>query len=713
MICSEQSPLSRLFRIMNATCARPGSFHEAVDGRCWFLTSKSIRLLRGRLTGPLTLACLSFAIAALSADQPRQPVNDPNADVDLTQFSLPELMNVEVTTGARHLEKLSQSPAAISVITQEDIRRSGVTTLPEALRLAPGLEVARVDASQWAISARGFNDVFANKLLVLQDGRTLYTPLFSGVFWDVQTTMLDDIDRIEVIRGPGATLWGANAVDGVINIISKSAKETQGTLISAGGGSEDRGFAAVRFGDKIGENAFFRVYGTYYNRADSDLVTGPEARDDWQIGHFGFRIDWDLAPAHDLITFQGDGYRGSINQLFETFDPANPPTLTTSVRDNITVDGGNMLGKWTHIFAPGSDLTLQAYYDRSERNTIIFSEKRDTFDVDFQDRFNLLERNDIVWGGGYRMTADRVGNSPTISLDPDHRNLQLFSAFGQDEITVIPEHLRFTIGSKFEHNDFTGFEIQPAGRILWTPHEQHTVWASVSRAVRTPSRSEADVILNRAAEVAPGLFVPTTIHGSDAFDSEKLLAYELGYRSQVHPKVSVDIAAFYNEYDELRSLEADRTNPTQFTLGNKLYGDTYGGEISGTLKLADWWRLKPAYTLLKMDLHKRASSTDTTSLPDEGKSPQQQFTLRSQMELPRNITFDCALRYVDSLPALRIDSYWTLDVRVAWRPVRNLELALGGQNLLQEHHAEFSPSFIQTQRTEVERGVYGKVTWRF
>ncbi len=622
-------------------------------------------------------------------------------------------MNTEVTTGARHPEKLSESPAAISVITQEDIQRSGITTLPEALRLAPGMDVARLDASQWAISARGFNDVFANKLLVLQDGRTIYTPLFSGVFWDVQGTMIEDIDRIEVIRGPGATLWGANAVNGVINIITRSAKETQGLLLSGGGGSEDRGFAGVRFGDRIGENAYFRVYGTYYNRADSDLVTGPEAHDDWQIGRWGFRLDWDIVPTQDLLTFQGDAYRGSLNQVFDTFDPGNQPTLTRTVRDNITLDGGNLQGRWSHSFAPGSDLSLQLYYDRSERNTIIFTEKRDTFDLDFQDRFTLLESNDIVWGGGYRVTSDQVGNSPTISLDPDHRTLQTFSAFAQDEITVIPDHLRLTIGSKFEHNDFTGFEIQPGGRILWTPREEHTFWASISRAVRTPSRAEDDVILNRAAEVAPGFFVPTTIHGSRDFDSEKLLAYELGYRTQLHPRVSLDLDAFYNDYDDLRSLEQNPANPTQFTLSNKLYGETYGAEISGTVQLAGWWRLKPSYTLLEMDLHKRASSTDTTSLADEGKSPQQQFTLRSQMDLPHHISFDGALRYVDSLPALHIGSYWTLDVRVAWRPMKNFEIAVGGRNLLQEHHAEFSPSFIQTQRTEIERGVYGKMTVRF
>jgi iron complex outermembrane receptor protein len=548
---------------------------------------------------------------------------------------------------------------------------------------------------------------------VLQDGRSIYTPLFSGVFWDVQGTMLEDIDRIEVIRGPGASLWGANAVNGVINIITKSAKETQGTLLSLGAGSEDRGFAGVRYGDKIGENVYFRVYGTYYNRDDSVLVTGPEANDAWQIGRFGFRLDWDLVPNQDLLTLQGDAYRGAGHQTFETFDPSNPPTLSRTVNDDFTMSGGNLLGRWSHVFAPGSDLTLQMYYDHTERDTVIFKEKRDTFDVDFQHHFVLAEFNDVVWGGGYRVTGDKEGNSPTISLDPSHRTLNLFSAFAQDEITIVQDRLRLTLGSKFEHNDFTGFEIQPSARLLWTPHENHTIWASVSRAVRTPSRAEDDVILNRVVQVGPGIFVPSTINGTHSFVSEELLAYEAGYRSQLHPNLSVDFAVFYNQYDSLRSLEQDPANPTQFQLGNKLYGDTYGIEAAATIKLTDWWRLKPAYSFLEMQLHKRASSTDISSLADDGKSPEQQFSLRSQMDLPHHLSFDATLRYVDSLPSLGIKSYVTLDVRLGWQPTKNIELAIGGQNLLQDHHAEFSPSFIQTQRAQVERGVYGKITVRF
>ena len=399
--------------------------------------------------------------------------------------------------------------------------------------------------------------------------------------------------------------------------------------------------------------------------------------------------------------------------MFGTFDPLNPPTFSRAVRDEFDVNGVNLLGRWSHTFSSESDLRLQLYYDRTERDSVIFEEKRDTFDIDFQHRFPIGERDDVVWGGGYRLTTDRVGNSPTISLVPDHRALNLFSAFVQDEIALLPERLRLTLGSKFEHNDFTGYEVQPSGRLMWSPHEQHMLWGSISRAVRTPSRAEDDVVLNQAAEVAPGIFAPTTIRGSHSFDSEKLLAYEIGYRAQLHPKVTVDLAGFYNEYDDLRSLEHNPLNPTQIQIGNKLFGETYGAEASATLALTSWWRLRPAYTFLEMQLHKRPGSTDTTSEQDEGKSPQHQFTLRSSMDLPGNVFFDCALRYVDDLPALGVSSYITLDARLAWQATKNLELSLVGQNLLEPRHREFSPSFIQTQRAEIQRGIFGKITLRF
>src|SRR6266496_2709471 len=364
------------------------------------------------LGGLLLAAWLSTTWMALGQTAPQ---SDGSPGRDLTELSLEELANLPVTSVSKKPEKLSQAAAAITVITQDDLRHSGVTSIAEALRLAPGLEVGRVDAHTWAISSRGFNDTFANKLLVLLDGRSVYTPLFSGVYWDVQDTMLEDIDRIEVIRGPGATLWGANAVNGVINIITRSARETQGTLITAGGGSEERALGGVRYGGKISENAFARVYGTYANHDDSALPNGNGAADGWQIGRGGFRLDWDWSE-QNLLTVQGDAYRGDENQVFGTYDPSETNTFSRMVKDNLEVVGGNFLGRWTHTFSSDSDLRVQAYYDRTERNTAIFDEKRDTFDVDFQHRFPLGRRQDVIWGAGYRMTSDKVGNTPTIAL---------------------------------------------------------------------------------------------------------------------------------------------------------------------------------------------------------------------------------------------------------------------------------------------------------
>jgi iron complex outermembrane receptor protein len=641
---------------------------------------------------------------------------------DLADLPIEALLQMEVTTVSRKSEKLAETPAAVTVVTHDDIERSGAMSFPQALRLVPGLQVAQVDAGQWALSARGFNDVFANKLLVLQDGRSIYTPLFSGVFWDIQGTMMEDIDRIEVIRGPGATLWGANAVNGVINIITRSAKETQGTLLTLGGGTEERAFAGVRYGGQISDNAYFRVYGMYGNHDDSLLPTGKDAHDAWQQGKWGFRVDWDISDQNQL-TLQGDAATGEFDQVIGVFDPA-ATNFTRLARGDDRVEGGNVLGRWTHTFSANSDLRVQAYYDRTERNTVIFDEKRDTFDVDFQHRFGIGDRNDIVWGAGYRVTSDAVGNSPTISVNPDNRTDNLFSAFVQDEITLVPEKLGLMIGSKIEHNDYTGIEVQPSGRMHWTPFENHAFWASISGAVRSPSRVEDDVALNQV--IPPGGLFPgspaavTTTYGNRDFVSEELLAYEVGYRVQARKNLSMDFALFYNEYDHLRSFEPG-PSPTQpampgtipLHVANDLFGETYGAEAALTFQATPWWRLQPGYSVIEMQLHKRAASQDPFSEQDEGKTPEQQWSLRSSMDLPHDISLDCMLRYVDSLPALKVESYWGLDIRVAWRPTHWLELSIVGQNLVESRHAEFSPTFIATQRTEVQRGCYGKVTLRF
>jgi iron complex outermembrane receptor protein len=637
----------------------------------------------------------------------------PGSPPDFTALSLEELMNYPVTSVAGHAEKKSETAAAVHIITQEDIRRSGATSIPEALRMAPGLDVARVDAHTWAISSRGFNDVFANKLLVLQDGRSVYTPLFSGVYWDVQDTLLEDIDRIEVIRGPGATIWGANAVNGVINIITKAAKDTQGWLVSGGAGTEERGFAGARYGVKLADDVFLRVYGKYFYRDDSVTPQGASAEDFWMMGRTGFRLDW-TPVEQNLVTLQGDFYAGKVHQIYTNVIPT--PPFSSPLRDSSDLKGGNILGRWTRTFSEQSEFQFQTYYDRTYRDAEGFLEDRHTFDVDARHRFGIGERNSLTFGLGYRLSSDHTTATPSISLSPLDRTTHLFSTFVQDEIVLVKDRLRLTLGTKLEHNDYTGFEVQPGARLLWTPTEKQSYWASISRAVRTPSRAEHDILITQNTPT-PGVF--TTISGNREFESEKLIAYELGHRIQFNQKVSLDTALFFNDYDDLRSVEAQPIvfNPpfvtAPFVAGNKTRGETFGAELSPTWQVTEAWRLQAAYTYLQMQLHLKPGSTDTISEADERRSPRHQISVRSLVELPANVEFDAALRYVDSLAAIQVKSYVELDLRVGWRPVKNLEFSIAGLNLLHDHHQEFAPSTIRTQTTEVERSVYGKVTWRF
>ncbi|HET7623780.1 MAG TPA: TonB-dependent receptor, partial [Verrucomicrobiae bacterium] len=529
-------------------------------------------------------------------------------DVDLTGLSIEQLMNIKVSILGPS-ETVSQTPAAVSVVTHEQIKRSGALSFPEALRLVPGMDVAQVDSSQWAVSARGFNDVFANKLLVLQDGRSIYTPLFSGVFWDVQGTMMEDVDHIEVVRGPGATLWGANAVNGVINILTKSAEDTQGALFSGGGGLQDRGFANARYGGKIGDNAYYRVYGTYLNRDDTLLPDGSSGHNDWQAVRGGFRTDWNVTD-DNLVTFQGDAYAGWVNQVFGIFDPANPPTFNRSVRDQDDIRGGNVLGRWTHTISDTANFKVQAYYDRTDQKAVILDEKRNTFDLNFQHEFSLGERNHFVWGLGYRVTSDTEQNNANITFSPENQTLNLFSAFAQDEIRLVKDKLSLTLGSKFEHNDYTGVEWQPGARLLWTPEKHQTFWASISRAVRTPSRADESITLTQSRAVAPGFYVPVTVYGDNHFDSENVIAYEIGYRAQPFDNFSLDLAAFYNDYDNLRSQDQKSPlNPTVFVLGNNLSAKTYGVEATTTWRVTHNWQLQPTYTFLQMDVDSHPSQS--------------------------------------------------------------------------------------------------------
>ncbi|MCP5005924.1 MAG: TonB-dependent receptor plug domain-containing protein, partial [Planctomycetes bacterium] len=419
---------------------------------------------------------------------------DVLAKNDLTSLSLEDLMNIKVTSVSKRPQKLIDAASAIYVITQEDIRRSGATNIPDALRRVPGIQVAHINMNTWAITSRGLNSFLSNKLLVLMDGRSVYTPLFSGVYWDVQDTLLEDIDRIEVIRGPGASLWGDNAVNGVINIITKQAGDTQGGLLSTGYGNEQQGFGNLRYGNKIGNDAYFRVYSKYFNRDNAVDASGKKTNDSWHAQRGGFRIDWDIKK-QDSLTVQGDIYDSKFGETAATVSLTSP--FSNTINDDSKFAGWNVLTRWKHTFSEYSNFELQLYYDQTERESIKLREDRDTYDFDFQHRFKFGERQDVVWGLGYRLTHDNIRNSFDFSFNPDSRSMSLYSGFVHDEITLIEDKLRLTVGSKLSYNVFTGLEVQPNARLLWKPCERHSTWLSFSRAVRTPSRAENDIRINK------------------------------------------------------------------------------------------------------------------------------------------------------------------------------------------------------------------------
>ncbi|MBI1776246.1 MAG: TonB-dependent receptor plug domain-containing protein [Proteobacteria bacterium] len=645
---------------------------------------------------------------------------------DLTKLSLEELLNIEVTSAAKRPQKLGDATSAIFVLTQEDIRRSGATSIPEALRMVPGLQVARIDANSWAITARGFASRFANKLLVLIDGRTVYTPLFSGVFWDRQDTMMEDVERIEIIRGPGAALWGANAVNGVINVITKHSKETQGDLASVAVGTAERVSGAFRHGGAIGDSATYRAYAKYFDRYDSTTASNGPGRDGWRYGRAGLRSDGETAT-RDTWTLDADAYRGRLGETFMTPSFAAPFISTTNGKTD--TDGGHVLGRWNHSLAEGSDFTLQSYYDRTGFSDPRLSESRDTADVQLEHRLAIAERHEVVWGAGYRVTHDDVNNSAALALIPTSRTAQLLSAFGQDTVTIVADRFYLTGGAKIEYNTYTSVEFQPTARLLWTPNASESVWTAVSRAVRTPSRAEEDVRLISSVlpPGAPGnpspLPLETLISGSHALRAETLTAYEVGYRLQATSSLSFDLAGFYNDYRNLLSEEPGA--PTlvlspvphfvvPLTAANKLHGDTYGLELVSTWQPRHWWRLQGSYTFLKVDLRRDADSLAPAAIEAQrGQSPRHQFGLRSLIDVTSNVSFDSFLRYVDALPSLGVPRYVELNLRLGWRPVPNVELAIVGESLIRPAHLEFGSETLPVVPTRVERAVLFQTLVKF
>jgi iron complex outermembrane receptor protein len=647
---------------------------------------------------------------------------------DLKHLSIEDLMNLEVTSVAKEPQRLLQAAAAIQVITADDIRRSGAASIPEVLRLADNLQVAQINAHDWAISARGFNANLANKLLVLVDGRAVYTPLYGGVLWNVQDCLLADIERIEVISGPGGTLWGANAVNGVINIITKAAQDTQGLYALAAGGQQLQEQAGIRYGATLAPGVYLRAYGKYTDAGQEVTSSGTGADDSWHVGRGGFRLDAEpSAPNH--LTLQGDFYSGAEDV---------PAT------GGAGLSGGNILGRWTHATPGGASMNLQFYYDHTHLSqpfaaspaappfftgfpAASLKDDLDTYDLDFQYHFAWGTRHKVSWGLGYRATHESDEDLSIVRFAPSVLSQTLYSGFVQDEI-MLARRVYLTVGSKLEHNDYTGFEFEPSARLQWNLESTQLLWGAISRAVRTPSRYDRDLLVpSGLVNAPPPLQFPTIfLKGSPDFVSETLLAYEVGYRAQIGPKLAASVSAFYNDYHNLRSTTATPTTavyvfPYPVFFQNNLEGETHGLEISASYQMLEWWRLHAGYDLLQEHIHVRPGEVDATGATNETADPQQQVALRTSMDLSRDMTLDAAVRWVDSLhinsgptggPVVgTVPSYTELDSGIAWHATKSLELSLMGRNLLHAHHTEYG--FPSPTREQIERSVFGRITWGY
>lgn len=653
---------------------------------------------RPRRPGAAATALLCW-LFALSGEAGAQADADADAGAaGLGDLSIEQLMNETVTSVSKKAQSLIDAAAAIATLSNEDLRNSGATSVTEALRLVPGVDVGAVNASQWAVSARGFNSLYANKLLVLIDGRAVYTPLFAGVYWDLQQPRLEDLDRIEVIRGPGGTLWGANAVNGVINVVTRSARETEGAIVSGGGGDPHQVLAGARYGGHLGQDTWYRVYAGYQKSSDFPLASGDGAGDGWAGARTGFRFD--AYPQNGRhMTWQANAARVETD---------NDSTAAYNI---------STLGRWTQEWSDRSSMELQGYYDRTYRNEASRAASTvDTFDLTLQNIAGLGERNDLIWGLGYRFIGVAGATTNSVAQVTDNEfAMQLFSGFVQDEFKLLPQRLSLTAGLKLERNDFTGLELQPSVRALFKPEESESLWAAISRAVRTPDVVEGrDAVAVSSGEpfTGPGggQYVPTLV-GNRQLKSEVLWAYELGYRILLSQGVSVDLAAFYNDYRRLigvGSIErfiAGNPGQAEIPWANNVDGESHGGELAVTARPARAWRLTAAYSLLLAYLHGGADA-----VPTQHGSPRHKASLRSSWDFSEISSLDTQLRYVG--PILGVASYFTADLRWSYRPRENLEFSLVGQNLLQPSHAEQGPALL-TVNSEVPRGVYAKLGCRF
>ena len=666
-----------------------------------------------------------------------------NEEDELLDLSLEELIYLDVpdvTSVSRKKQRLMDSAAAVYVITDKDIQRSGVTSIPEALRMVPGMQVARLNGNTWSISTRGFNYIFANKLLVLIDGRTVYSPLFSGVNWDVQDTMLEDIDRIEVIRGPGAALWGANAVNGVINIITKHSADTQGGLLSAGFGSEEKAFGGYRYGGQINDDAYYRLYYKGFERDGQKNTNGTDAADDWKMHRAGFRTDW-LASSKEF-TVQGDIYQGTTRPPLRTIDPsllALQP-FTDKDRDQ---KGGNISAYFQNTISDTSGYSLRAIYDNYQNFDYRITEKRDTLDFEFQHYFKPWSKHDLVWGTSYRATFYEIDSTKYMYfLDGSEKvTNHLYNAFIQDDISLTPKW-DLTLSSRFEHNDFTGFEVQPNARLTWRPTESRTFWSAISRAVKTPSLSDTKLQTSGITiSERPPLTYVVPISGNENLKSERLTAFELGYREVFGKSIRFDSTVFFNQYADIQTYTQGSQCPTgsgslvfagtsyictpsgmantvvivPSQLSNGIEAQSYGFETVIDWQANNWWKLQFTYSWFNIEAAPNKAGTDFLSENEiliEDQSPKHTSNIRSSMNLPDNWYLDLWLRYMSPIKSAGISAYSTMDFRLAKKFYEELEVSFVGQNLFQTNRLEFFETLSGLGATEVERAWYLQLRWQ-
>ena len=665
-----------------------------------------------------TLLAVVLAGACRASDPPTE------SPADLTESSLESLMDLEVSSPGRKEQKLSQTAGAVYVITQEDIRRSGLSSIPELLRMVPGLQVARIDANSWSVTARGFTGQFADKMLVMIDGRSIYNHLSAGVYWEQNTVPLDDIERIEVMRGPGATMWGANAMNGVINIITKPARETPGMTLETGGGSEEHASGTVRYGGSAGDAIFYRTYLDYFQDGPLSTATGQMANDRWDSAQGGGRLDWQVSE-RDTLSFEGDVYRGSAQ---ETVYPDYPALgVSPPAPDSVAMSGDYVLGRWNHRFSDRSDLALQFSLTDEDRVEGGYGRLHtNTTDLDFQHHFVWSARHDLMWGFDFQVYQDDIVPTPSfpapstsVQFVPSAGTELLGSFFAQDQIAVVAERLTLTLGAKIERTDYSAFDAQPSARLLWNITPRQGLWASVSRAVHTPALVERDVLIEYQLTPQPG--VEGLLSGNPNFQPETALAYEAGYRAQPARWLTADLASFFSIYHDLASLDLGapflQTGPpaalvVPMNFGNSANGHTYGIELSTNWSLTSKWRLTGNYSWFRYGLNRAQPGAEDFPTDIEGSSPAHQVQFRSLLDIGRKLTFDTGVYFVSALTGLDVPGYARSDARLGWHPARAVEISLAGQNLLNGRHLEFAPTYY-AQPTEPGRTVQLKVTWAF